>query len=74
MENKCRNQVFERFYRVDEARSRAEGGAGLGLSIVQWSVFAHGGRVNLDRNAESGCAFVIQLPLEHQQRPLQKEG
>ncbi len=67
-------KVFERFYRVDKARSRAEGGAGLGLSIVQWSVSAHGGRVDLDRNTASGCAFVIHLPLEHQQHPLQKEG
>ena len=67
-------KVFERFYRVDKARSRAEGGAGLGLSIVQWSVSAHGGRVALDRNTASGCAFVIQLPLEHQLHPLQKEG
>ncbi len=67
-------KVFERFYRVDKARSRAEGGAGLGLSIVQWSVSAHGGRVELDRNAASGCAFVIYLPIEHQQRSLHKEG
>ena len=67
-------KVFERFYRVDKARSRAEGGAGLGLSIVQWSVAAHGGRVELDSSAASGCAFVIYLPLEHQKRPMQKEG
>ena len=66
-------KVFERFYRVDKARSRAEGGAGLGLSIVQWSISAHGGRVDLDRNVASGCTFVIHLPLEHQQHPLQKE-
>ena len=66
-------KVFERFYRVDKARSRAEGGAGLGLSIVQWSVSAHGGKVELDRNEESGCAFVIHLPLEVEQRPLRKE-
>ena len=67
-------KIFDRFYRVDKARSRAEGGAGLGLSIAQWSVSAHGGTVELDRNVASGCAFVIHLPLEHQQRPLQKEG
>lgn len=67
-------EVFERFYRVDKARSRAEGGAGLELSIVHWSVSAHGGKVDLDREAASGCAFMIHLPLEHKQRPLQKEG
>lgn len=67
-------KVFERFYRVNKARSRVEGGAGLGLSIVQWSVSAHGGRVGLDRNAESGCAFVIHLPLEDVHRPVRKEG
>ncbi len=67
-------KVFERFYRVDKARSRAEGGAGLGLSIVHWSVSVHGGKVELDRDAAPGCAFVIRLPLEHKEHPLQKEG
>jgi heavy metal sensor kinase len=67
-------KVFERFYRVDKARSRAEGGAGLGLSIVQWSISVHGGKVELDRNAAPGCAFVIRLPLGHKEHSFQKEG
>lgn len=55
-------KVFQRFYRVDRARSRAEGGAGLGLSIVEWAVEAHGGSVQL-RQDSTGCTFSIQLPL-----------
>jgi signal transduction histidine kinase len=66
-------KVFERFYRIDKARSRAEGGAGLGLSIVQWAVSAHGGTVELKQDTESGCAFVIHLPLEPSDRRLQKK-
>lgn len=56
-------RVFERFYRVDKARSRAEGGAGLGLSIVQWAVSAHSGKVEIMRDAVPGCVFVVCLPL-----------
>jgi heavy metal sensor kinase len=57
------DKVFQRFYRVDKARSRADGGAGLGLSIVKWAVSAHGGKVELSRGSASGCTFVIHLPL-----------
>lgn len=57
------DKIFQRFYRVDKARSRAEGGAGLGLSIVKWAVSAHGGKVELSRDSSSGCTFIIQLPL-----------
>ena len=68
-------KIFERFYRIDKARSRAEGGAGLGLSIAQWAVSAHGGKVELKQEAEPGCAFVIHLPLEQSDRLSQtKEG
>ena len=67
-------KVFERFYRVDKARSRADGGAGLGLSIVQWAVTAHGGKVELSRDAAQGCTFAIHLPRERRERHLQNEG
>jgi heavy metal sensor kinase len=58
-------KVFQRFYRVDRARTRADGGAGLGLSIVDWAVSVHGGSVKLNQGTEGGCVFAIRLPLRH---------
>jgi heavy metal sensor kinase len=55
--------VFERFYRVDKARSRAEGGAGLGLSIVQSIVAAHGGSVEIASQPGSGTQCVVEIPV-----------
>jgi heavy metal sensor kinase len=52
-----RSKVFDRFYRLDKSRSREEGGAGLGLSISQWAVEAHGGRIELDCDHGPGCTF-----------------
>lgn len=57
------SRVFDRFYRLDEGRTRDAGGAGLGLAIAKWSVEAHGGQILLDSSVEKGAAFVIQLPL-----------
>jgi two-component system OmpR family sensor kinase len=54
--------VFERFYRSDPSRSRAHGGAGLGLSIVSAIVAAHGGTVSARGEAGSGTTFVVHLP------------
>jgi heavy metal sensor kinase len=57
-----RERVFDRFYRLDTARSRAEGGTGLGLSIVREIVTAHGGTVSLHDN-EPGLIVEISLPV-----------
>ena len=57
-----RASVFERFYRVDRARTREEGGAGLGLSIAQWAVAVHGGSIELECDSRPGCTFRVRLP------------
>ncbi len=57
-----RAKVFERFYRVDKARSRAEGGAGLGLAIARWAIEVNGGSVRFLDNEEQGTHCRIVLP------------
>jgi two-component system OmpR family sensor kinase len=55
--------AFERFYRADSSRTRASGGAGLGLSIVAALVNAHGGRADVTTEPGQGCVFHVWLPL-----------
>lgn len=56
------SHIFDRFYRVDQARSRREGGAGLGLSLVRAIAEAHGGEVNAESAPGSGSTFTVLLP------------
>jgi two-component system phosphate regulon sensor histidine kinase PhoR len=62
--------VFERFYRVDKARSRELGGTGLGLAIVRHIVEGLGGRVWVEANAPTGSRFVVRLPVQQISQPI----
>lgn len=62
-------RLFERFYRVDRARSREMGGTGLGLAIVKHLARAHGGEVRVTSELGQGSVFEIELP-----RPSRLEG
>jgi len=55
-------RIFDRFYRVDAARTRSSGGAGLGLAISQEIAQAHGGRIEVSSEANRGTVFTVHLP------------
>lgn len=61
--------IFDRFYRIDEGRSRQSGGSGLGLSIAQAIAHAHGGIIALKSRLGQGSEFTMQLPLSQRTRP-----
>ena len=57
------SRVFERFYRTDDARTRARGGTGLGLAIAASLTAAHGGQITVDTEPGQGSVFRVRLPL-----------
>jgi two-component system sensor histidine kinase SenX3 len=63
------DRVFERFYRVDRARSRSTGGTGLGLAIVRHVASNHGGDVSVTSVEGQGSTFVLRLPLSRDHSP-----
>jgi signal transduction histidine kinase len=65
-------KIFDRFYRVDKARSRAAGGTGLGLSIVKDTVVLHHGTISVARREPEGTCFTVAFPAEHEHKSIDK--
>ncbi len=57
-----KEKIFERFYRVDKARSREQGGAGLGLAIAHWIVAQHRGSIAVESKPGQGSVFRLEFP------------
>ncbi|WP_181782636.1 sensor histidine kinase, partial [Pseudonocardia pini] len=69
-----RERIFERFVRLDEARARSDGGAGLGLAIVREIVAVHGGSVEVVESDMGGALFRLRLPLVEAGAPTEEHG
>ena len=66
-------KIFERFYRVDKARSREQGGAGIGLAIADWIVKQHHGSLAVQSSVGVGSTFLFELPILVTQETSAKE-
>ena len=65
VEKKYHKQIFERFFRIDDSRSRKTGGSGLGLAISKEIIELHNGEIQIDSEKNKGTTFVISLPVEN---------
>jgi signal transduction histidine kinase len=75
-----RDRIFDRFFRIDEGRSRDSGGTGLGLAIAKWAVDVNGGQISVESGPTGGSVFRIVLPtgvptlMAHSDHPTQHKG